>query len=296
MATSTMQSDTATGWRNVKLDVLQRAEELPSLSTVVMEFLEITRRDFSSARDFEAVISKDQGLAARLLKLANSGMYGKPRGVRSIPEAVVLIGLENIKKIVLTVSTEGLTRLRLKNYDYEPGRGYWMHSTAVGLAARASIDYLPVKLMHPEEAFVAGLLHDVGKLVVDDFLDPAVGERSVPLEEETRAVGLDHAELAEYILRSWKLPESIVTAIHDHHAPISNPDVGAGARILQLAQKIVGVWRVGHGEPIDLSADFDLDTNAELLDLVGLPRTKLPQLVWDIRQSLAGIEKLYAED
>jgi putative nucleotidyltransferase with HDIG domain len=273
--------------------VLRSIERLPSLSSVVAEFLDLTRRDYFTAKDFEAVISKDQALVARLLKLANSGLYGRPRNIRAIPEAVVLVGLENMKRLVFSVSTEGLTRLSLRNYHYEPSRGYWMHSTAVGLAARAITAVLPEKPLHGEEAFVAGLLHDVGKLIVDDFLDPGPGMRRVSLQEETEAVGLDHAELAHYILEQWRLPVSIVEAIRHHHAPLEQAGVDPGARVLQLAQALVETWRVGQGATIDLSREFVAEPHAELVCTVGLPPTKIPQVVWDLRQNLTGIEKLY---
>lgn len=295
MTTVTEQIKDTTGWRAVKLDVLRSIEKLPSLSSVVAEFLELSRREYFTAKDFEAVISKDQALVARLLKLANSGLYGRARNIHSIPEAVVLVGLENMKKIVFAVSTEGLTRKRLRNYDYDPARGYWMHSTAVGLAARALIEVLPEKPLHGEEAFVAGLLHDVGKLIVDDHLDSEPGKRRISLEEEAEAVGLDHAELAQYVLEQWRLPETIVTAIRDHHRPLDHPDVDPGARVLQLAQVVVETWHVGHGEPIDLSCEFSAEPHQDLIDLVGLPAAKLPQLVWDVRQNLTGIEKLYSD-
>jgi len=295
MTTGSTTHPGGTAWRSVNLEVLERCEDLPSLSSVVAEFLELSRREFFSAKDFEAVISKDQALVARLLKVANSGMYGRSRSIHSIPEAVVLVGLENMKKIVFAVSTEGLTRLRLKNYDYEPSRGYWMHSTAVGLAARALVAVLPQKPLHGEEAFVAGLLHDVGKLIVDDFLDASAGKRDVTLAEEIAAAGLDHAQLAEYVLRQWRLPDSLVTAIRDHHRPL-DADAVPGARILQMAEIVVDTWRVGHGEPIDLSPDFDPASHAELMALLGLSAGKLPQLIWDIRQNLTGIEKLYSDE
>jgi len=295
MTTGSTTHPGGTAWRSVNLEVLERCEDLPSLSSVVAEFLELSRREFFSAKDFEAVISKDQALVARLLKVANSGMYGRSRSIHSIPEAVVLVGLENMKKIVFAVSTEGLTRLRLKNYDYEPSRGYWMHSTAVGLAARALVAVLPQKPLHGEEAFVAGLLHDVGKLIVDDFLDASAGKRDVTLAEEIAAAGLAHAQLAEYVLRQWRLPDSLVTAIRDHHRPL-DADAVPGARILQMAEIVVDTWRVGHGEPIDLSPDFDPASHAELMALLGLSAGKLPQLIWDIRQNLTGIEKLYSDE
>lgn len=288
-------AETATDWRAVNVDVLRRIESLPSLSSVVMEFLELSRREFFSARDFEVVIAKDQALVARLLKLANSGLYGKPRSIRTIPEAVVLIGLENMKKIVFTVSTEGLTRLRLKNYHYEPSRGYWMHSTAVGLIARLLVDALPNKPLHGEEAFVAGLLHDVGKLIVDDFLEP-LGKRDISREEESAAVGMDHAELAELILQQWHLPESIVAAVRDHHRAQGTRQIGSGALVLQLAQAIAHTWQIGRFEPIDLSTDFDPEPHQQAFTELGLPASKLPQLIWDVRQNLTGLERLYPDD
>ncbi len=296
MATVTEQVPDTVGWRAVNLEVLKRIEKLPSLSSVVAEFLALSRREHYSAKDFEVVISKDQALVARLLKLANSGLYGRARNIHSIPEAVVLVGLEQMKKIVFAVSTEGLMRSRLNNYIYEPSRGYWMHSTAVGLAARAIAKALGEKSIHGEEAFVAGLLHDVGKLIVDDYLDPAGGKRQVTLAEEAEAVGLDHAELAQFILEQWRLPETICSAIHDHHAPLDRDDVSVGARVLQLAQVVIHTWRVGYGEPIDLSQDFDPAPHQALIDRVGLSAGKLPQVVWDIRQNLTGIEKLYASE
>jgi len=282
------------GWRAVNLDVLQRIDDLPSLSSVVAEFLDLTRREFFTAKDFESVISKDQALVARLLKVANSSLYGRPRSIHSIPEAVVMVGLDQMKRIVLSVSTEGLTRTQLVNYAYEPHRGYWMHSTAVGLAARAIVGVLPDRPLHAEEAFVAGLLHDVGKLIIDDFLDPELDPRDVTLDEEACAVGLDHAELAEYILGQWKLPETIVESIRDHHRSLDLDDTPAGARLLQLAEAVVATWNIGRVPEVDLGADFDAVTHRGLLDRLGVSDQRLPQVIWDVRQSLAGIDKLYA--
>jgi len=294
MTTVTTDQVTQSGWRAVNLDVLKRIEDLPSLSSVVAEFLELTRREFFTAKDFEVVLSKDQALVARLLKVANSSLYGRPRSIHSIPEAVVLVGLDQMKRIVFSVSTEGLTRTRLQNYHYEPQRGYWMHSTAVGLAARAIIEALPEKPLHAEEAFVAGLLHDVGKLIIDDFLDPVPGPRDVSLNEEAEAVGLDHAELSEYILDQWKLPRSIVAAVRDHHRDLGEADVPAGARLLQLAAAVVQTWDIGFAGEFDLSSDFDPEPHRPLLEAVGVPDARLPQVLWDVRQNLAGLEKLYS--
>lgn len=283
-------------WRQVNLQVLERIEKLPSLSAVVSEFLRLCRQEFVTARDFEKVIAKDQALVARLLRVANSGMYGKSRSIRSIAEAVVLVGLATMTKMVYAVSTEGLTRNRLLNYNFEPVRGFWMHTTAVGLSARAIADVIPDRRFHPEEAFVAGLLHDVGKLIVDDFLDRTPGKRQVTPAEEVAAVGLDHAELAEYILKQWKLPPAIIEAVRFHHHPEQALDDPTGAQILALAQLIIRTWRIGFHEPIDLEPEFDSESAADLIDRLQIPSAKLAQILWDVRQNLSGIEKLYPAD
>ena len=282
--------------RDISLQVLSHIERLPSLSSVVSEFLQLCHKEFFTARDFEAVIAKDQALVARLLRVANSSMYGRPRSIRSIAEAVVLVGLETMTKMVYAVSAEGLTRKRLVNYAYEPSRGFWMHTTAVGLAARSLAEALPSRPLHHEEAYVAGLLHDAGKLVIDDFLDPVPGKRVVSRHEEIAAVGLDHAELAEYILRQWRLPDSIVDAVRYHHSPDAAAGDPAGARLLNLAQSIVATWQIGYHTPIDLATKFDATASAPMIEALGLPPAKLPQVLWDIRQQLAGIEKMYPED
>ena len=80
-------------WRNIRFEVLEKMESLPSLNSVVLEFLELSQREYFTAKDFETVISKDQALTARVLKLANSGMYGRSRSIKNLTEAVVVVGL-----------------------------------------------------------------------------------------------------------------------------------------------------------------------------------------------------------
>ena len=130
-------------WKTVRFEVLESIESLPSLSLVVTEFLALARRDFFTAKDFERVISKDQALVARLLKVANSGLYGRSRTITSIPEAVVLIGVDHLKKIVYAVSSEGLTKRRLENYDYHPEEGFWLHAMGVGYATKVLVEASP---------------------------------------------------------------------------------------------------------------------------------------------------------
>ena len=282
-------------WRTVRFDVLERIESLPSLSNVVVEFLELARREFFTAKDFEAVICKDQALVARLLRLANSGIYGKPRSVRSVAEAVVLIGLDDMKKIVYAVSAEGTMQRELKNYRYELESGFWAHSLAVGMAAREIANTAPACSLHGEEAFVAGLLHDAGKLVIDDFLDPGAGPRLITRKEESVAVGLDHATLAEYIFKQWNIPTSISAPVRDHHAKPLATGTHIGGVVIQLAQVICAAWNVGQEGPTDLSEEVSLERQQGVLARLELTAEQIPQLIWDIRKNLVGLEDLFRE-
>lgn len=280
------------GWKSVRFEVLERIERLPSLSSVVTEFLALSRRDYFSAKDFERVISKDQALVARLLKVANSGLYGRSRTINSIPEAVVLIGLENLKKIVFAVSTEGMTQRQLSSYNYHEDRGFWLHAMGVGNTSRVLAGAIPNAQLREEEAFVAGLLHDSGKLIIADFLDTGRGV-AVSLEEEVVAVGLDHAELAEYILLQWNLPATITGAVRYHHDYESAGDHKGGAAILALAHEICAAWGFGLKNPVDLSEDVPVANYSQLLHDLGLPENKWDQIIWEVRQDLVELDTIF---
>jgi putative nucleotidyltransferase with HDIG domain len=293
MSGTTTVPQNSKAWRSVRLDVIERVEALPSLSSVVLEFLELTKKEVFSARDFESVISKDQSLVARLLKVANCGLYGRSRSVGTIPEAVVLIGLENMTKIVFAVSAAGLIRQDLRSYHHVAPNGFWLHVMGVALVARSLAEAGSRSALRGDEAFVAGLLHDVGKLIIDEFLPSANGARVVTSDEEVAAVGLDHAELGALILDQWGLPEPIVTAVRVHHGAAEDDDSRGFAAPIQLAQALCDAWRVGQENPMDLSEDVDLSEHGELLRVLGIPSERVPQLIWDVRQNLVGLEERF---
>ncbi len=275
--------------------VAQKIESLPSLSDVVQEFLEISRREYATPKDFERVIAKDQALVARLLKLANSGFYSTSRSVATITDAVFLIGLDAMKKMVYAVASEGLMRRDLRNYAY-PDRGFWVHSLAVGMASRALAEASPAVSLRGEEAFVAGLLHDVGQLVLDELVDSAPGKRTVSLVEEVAACGCDHAALGELIANRWNLGQSIAVAVRHHHDVAAEGDHRSGAACVALAEVICTTWAVGLQSWMDLGEEIDARTHADLLATLGLEPAALPEVFWELRRKLAGIDKLFDGD
>jgi putative nucleotidyltransferase with HDIG domain len=292
MTVATSQPSPRAQWRNLRFEVLESVEQLPSLGTVVVEFLAMASAEMVSAKDFEEILMKDQALVARLLKTANCGLYGRSRSVSSIPEAVVLIGLDNLKKLVYAVSAEGLTTSHLNHYSFHAEQGFWHHSMSVAHVAKIVAEQSPRCPLHPEEAFVAGLLHDVGMLVIDRFLSTPPGA-PVGSDTEREAVGIDHAELAEYILRQWNLPESITAAVRHHHEPRQAGRWTAAAAALALAQGICDSWGIGYRHPLDLSEDVLYPRFLDQLDDLGLDSSNWDKMLWDVRQSLVQLTDIF---
>ncbi|MFH1842642.1 MAG: HDOD domain-containing protein [bacterium] len=279
-------------WKTIRLQVIERVENLPSLSTVVHEFMALSKREYFTAKDFERVIIKDQGLVARLLKVANSGFFGTNREIKTIPEAVVLVGLDNMKNMVFAVSTGGMMRQELRSYLY-PDKGFWLHAMGVGMTSRALCEAARSVTFSGEEAFVAGLLHDVAKLTIDEFLDPTAGPRPITPDEEKAACGMDHTELAEHVMKMWKLPQAIADAVRFHHTPLQGDQWHEGAAVVQLADIICNTWGIGTQALMDLGEDIDPDEHAELLEKLGISGQDLPKLLLMARQKLANLQNSY---
>lgn len=281
--------------QTIRSQVLGKIESLPSLSSVVHEFLELSRREYFTAKDFERVIIKDQALVARLLKVANSGFFGSSRSINTIPEAVVLVGLDNMKNMVYAVSSGGMMLQKLKSYRY-PGKGFWLHAMSVGLTSRALSEAARNATIKGEEAFVAGLLHDVAKLLIDGFLDPTPGPRRVKIEEEREICGLDHAELAEQILKLWNIPEPIAESVRYHHSTQQDGKWHLGAAVVSLADSICNTWGIGTQELMDLGEEIWAGDYTEILDALGIPEDDLPKVLLKTRQKLVKLEDFYVEE
>ncbi len=162
----------------------------------------------------------------------------------------------------------------------------------VGNTCRVLASAIPNSPLREEEAYVAGLLHDVGKLIISDFLETDSGV-AVSTGDEMVAVGLDHAELAEHILHQWNLPTSITKAVRYHHDYQSAGEHKGGAAILTLAQEICGVWGIGRKNPVDLSEDIPMAVCSETLEDLGLPTNKWEQIIWEVRQDLVELDTIF---
>jgi putative nucleotidyltransferase with HDIG domain len=218
------------------------AKDIPTIPVLLVHILEVVDGERSSARDLVDVMQRDQALTARVLKLANSGFFGCARQVASLSRAVMLLGFAAVKNVALGVKIWDTLRDR----SGPSAAALWEHSALVGTAARLVAQR--TRAADPEEAFTAGLLHDIGQVVLSLRFAAVYGRIAAtgesPLTQRERAAfGVDHAQAGAWLAEAWSLPEVIGAAIARHHealapgAPFSVPvAVNAGNRLVHWTE------------------------------------------------------------
>jgi putative nucleotidyltransferase with HDIG domain len=270
--------------------VIGQLESLPTLPSVATRLLRLTAdSSTASARAVSQIIESDQALTARILRLVNSAYYGLGRPIGTVAEAVVLMGLDTIRHNVLSVQVFGLlSATGSRQFDR---KAFWKHSVAVGCCAELLAEHLGGQ--ERDEAFAAGLLHDIGKVALD-FCFPVefaramelVRERGMPsVLAEQREIGADHTVVGKRLAERWRLPESIVRSIWFHHQPLSAGQRSAPGALLvnlvHLSDVIVGQQHIGldEGRPTFVTGE------GFLRDL-GLDANLLAQITRSLRQRI----------
>jgi putative nucleotidyltransferase with HDIG domain len=202
--------------------LIERVGEVPTLPSTVARILEISADSGSSAADLARVIYLDQALASRILRVANSSFYGLTRGVRTLEHAAVILGFRDIRNITLAMSVFSSFFAHAEGTSFDRA-GFWKHSLSCGLGAKVVADATG---LNKTEIFVAGLIHDLGKVVLDryhheGFLATLAAARGgLPAEEAERQVlGYTHAEVGAGLLETWKFPAELVRPVAFHHCP-----------------------------------------------------------------------------
>jgi putative nucleotidyltransferase with HDIG domain len=209
--------------------VLKRVKDIPSLPQFVVETLNKLDDPTSSAVDVGNKLSKDEGLVVRVLRLANSAYYGLSRRVTGVSEAISYLGFKTVKSIVLAASVYKFMDSTFSGYSLDRGQ-LWKHSQSVAASCRYLSEKL--KICDPEEAYVGGLMHDVGKIVLNDYVRfgysiilRLVEEDNVPFcEAERQVLGFDHAQVGGLVMEQWNLPEAYVYITTYHHTPWELPE------------------------------------------------------------------------
>jgi putative nucleotidyltransferase with HDIG domain len=268
--------------------LVEEVRDLPmSMSETLPAVIEACDNADTSVNDLTGLISADQSLVAMLLKLANSAYYGYARRIETLPEAIVLLGFSTIKSLAITATTMNLL-FQSNDELSEIRHEIWSHSLGVGVAARA----LARKRgnIHPEKAFVAGLLHDLGMIILsvyrkDEFHEVLAyaHEHGVSYEDaELEVLGFTHADLGAEVAEAWSFPATHCEAIRCHHEPVRATLQPALTQVAHLADWMVmelGVGKLVHiGQP-----EVDEGALAEFR----IPQAELPRVVDSLRRLFA---------
>lgn len=192
--------------------------DIPSLPVVASRILHIIADENSSLEELKKVISMDQSFSSRLLKVANSPYYRASNTISDITDAITRIGFTTVQALVFAISLKDLRRPQNK-IDVQ----LWEHSLAVSVASGLVARDLGV--IPSGEAFVYGLLHDIGKVVINlsmkkEFAEVirTVQEMRIPfVEAENKVLGFDHGDMGKYVAKQWRLPQNLALAIANHH-------------------------------------------------------------------------------
>ena len=204
------------------LNIVGRLEHLPSLRAVSMKLLRLLDNPTSTTMEIGALMESDTALAAQILKIANSAFFGLARSVNKPSDAVAYLGFDTLKAIVLTAGFLDQAGLdKSCGYSLEAAAD---HAQMVGAAARAIAETEHGSRAFGDECFIAGLLHDIGKLVLarnlpSEFAVVASADQGLHSHLEQEMFGASHAAVGAYLMGLWGLPNSVVEAIRLHHSP-----------------------------------------------------------------------------
>lgn len=207
-------------------EIVKKTPDLPSLPAAALKVMKETESSTSNASSIAQILAQDQALSARVLRLANSAYYGLTRKVTNLQESVVVLGMRCVRNLCMVAATYPWMSRKLDGYCLGP-RELWTHSFGAALGAQL-FARLSGKCSE-DQAFTAGLLHDIGKVALSVWLENKTAlvaqyatQAQVPFDEaERKILGYDHCQVGEHLAISWNLPDDIVQSVRWHHDPDS---------------------------------------------------------------------------
>ncbi len=252
--------------------VINDGAKLYSLPQTLAEVMRVSRDENSSADDLAKILTKDPALVTKVLRIVNSPFYGVGRKIGSMTQAVVTLGTRQVMALALSTSIYSMTDKWHSGMDRVR---FWRHSLEVAIASRTIAEKIGYRNL--EEVFVAGLLHDIGLLILENsfpeqfatvWKNTAGGHSSVDLEEEQW--GTNHARIGQFLLEQWSLPETICESVGRHHNVFTpgadDPELVPG-QIVNLAN-IVSQFPIANYQPTE--ARLDTENRRIIRDNLGL--------------------------
>ena len=272
---------------------------IATLPEITLRIIELVEDPTSTAQDLHNVIASDQALCSRILKVVNSAFYGLPRQIGSINRAIVLLGLNAVKNIAIAAS---LTKL-FRGGELCPSfsaRDLWIHSVATAAGSKLLCDELKFEM--PDEAFLTGLIHDIGIMVemqgrrdelvevFDEITFDDEGAPSISMREvESRILGADHCEFGAALCESWKFPRPFVYATGHHHEPLQLPrDSRLPTSIIHVADRLSA--QLNYGFRADL---LTTEIGEDVMDEIRLTSERLEAIRERLPQAYDEVEATF---
>lgn len=219
--------------------LVEKIETLPTLPIISQKIMQLVTDDDASNKDLVAIIEKDQALAVRVLRMANSSFYGFLSKVSSLEHAMSLLGRNEIKSIVLASSVHSFFS-NGKEGPFDRTR-FWRHGVICSQVAKYLGNHF--KVDDDDSLFLAGLIHDVGKVVLDeychdeflDIIDLITSNHHTFSKAEKEVLGTTHYQIAAKLLKQWQFPPKVIMQVFYHHAPWYDKNYSANSIIVYLA-------------------------------------------------------------
>jgi putative nucleotidyltransferase with HDIG domain len=271
--------------------LIAKVKDLPPIPTVIMRAMEMTMDPDASVSKLQLLISQDQALSAKILRIVNSAMYSLRREVSTVSHAVAVLGIDTVKSVIMAASVE-----RVFQTAKDLGTKLMSdHSWGAALAARSIARR--VRYQNLEEALVCGLMHDIGKPVLlanmkaqySEIVSSVYSGSSNFHQQELLAFGFSHAHVGALLARKWNFPPQLAEAVGYHHTPLSAPSYKQLACIVNLANLIMISLGIGFEKNKEL--DLVKQPSAEALKLNEPALTALTAEIKSLLQATSSIRR-----
>jgi putative nucleotidyltransferase with HDIG domain len=277
--------------RNVE-KILEKIDYIPPFPLTVSRVLYMMRDPEVKPEAVAEAVKFDQALTTNVLRYCNSSYFGLRRTISNLKEAIIYIGLTELKKIIVRSGTRQYFEKRKSGYEQNKGE-LWTHVLAASILAE-KIKVLIVD-SNTDNVFIAALLHDIGKLVLSDFVEDfsvkifkLIDDEGLSfLEAEKSVLGIGHAELGAVILEKWKFPEDIITAVKKHHTPIEAEDTALD-NIVRLSDSLA--MTMGYGTSVDGLAYHGF---SDIIKKYDIKQSTLDKIMSDSLEDITKIESEY---
>jgi putative nucleotidyltransferase with HDIG domain len=271
--------------------IMTQVKSFPGMPATAARLMPLLQNPDSSASKIEEILKYDPGLTANILKLTNSAYFGLPSRVSSVRQAIMLLGWKRLLQLVMTMCMSALMKKPVPGYDLPRGE-LWRHSVAVSVAADLLVKSLSIS--DADEVFTAALLHDIGKLILGDYVQEDLEKiegmvtKGISFEvAEYVVLGTNHATIGARILQNWSLPQELVNAVSWHHDPESCDHYCLLSDVVHVAN-IVG-RRVGFGKGRDGQA---LEPSLEVAERLGVNQNHIDTLAEQTLQEVGRLAEI----